>query len=508
VGHAPSPFWASVGRVFSYRGAPAPTRGMATKEAAGVVPPADETQMRDLVREVMAEPVFTDKRADVRTIKSQVQQLKSEFASIRSDFMQMLRRPRGGTTSGASTPRSSAMPDYRPQHQLAFSLPPQSELIFGKPVPPFAVRFADEVSTQGLPATKLWCAMCPVNSGDEVAQILFGETEVILRGGVAEFSGVTLGRLASMKKGGTLRLRVSSHDPTCPYAVVPLFSAPIDVRNKPSASAKAAAATSALPAPAPAAPPVSYPPPSQAAALLKRKPPSSDIMEKSYSPPPARWEGEQSMGAPPQPGGPSWMERMRPSTKKTYAHQGAPPPPGPSTGGRPVHESINEESLPTHSSQVNSLASDLDRVSMGFRTGQPSPPSSPGRAAAIASLGMDPSTLNLHGSAGPAPEHDILAGTEAAMPGGDLAGLEPPPPMLADFNQPSSQTLHGALQRLGSSSLLELASNVLDSSDLLLPGSPGKSPGAPGVPQPPPAQAPPPLGTSVPPAIPAGHSFQ
>lgn len=451
----------------------------------GDAPPlVGEDEMREMVREVMAEPQLGAPSRDVTAIKGQVQQLRSEFASIRADFVSMLSRPSRSQRTGSRTepPRAPPAVDARPVYALAFLTPPPTELLFGKPVPLLSVGLADGAALAGLPATKVVCSMCQPGSDEDVAQILFGETEVIMRGGVAEFSGLSLGRLAWLKRGGIYRLKVSAHDPSCPYRLAPLLTAAIDVRNKPSSrAAKAAAAAAASPSPlaflrcgaAPLPPPPQLPHPLQlqlpltpalppplqpqpyacpmgcgseparflglpvhAAVALKRKPNSSCAAE--HAPPsPDLGAGAGDGGAygggfggqtvptfalPPPPAAPSWMERMRPSLKKTQPRAGEPGGSAALPGAEPMAV----------------LTGGMDRVTV----------SREGLGGAADAGAYEPR----RGHAG---EPDSLSPLRARA--GARSKSPPLPPLGERAN--SGSTL-SALQRLGSSGIFELAHAV------------------------------------------------
>jgi hypothetical protein len=376
--------------------------------------------MREMVREVMAEPGLAAPTSDVREIKGQVQTLRSEFASIRAEFMSMLRGlPRLPSRGAVEAPRTAA--DERTPYALCFAATPPRELLFGRPIPPFSVAFADPASAAGLPATKLVCTLCRVDSEKDVAQVLFGESEVIMRGGVAHFTSLALGRLAWMKRGGVYRLKLASVDPSCPYRIVTLFTPPINVRTKPSKRATSICAPAPPPepqhpqaqwtsrpaswaAPAPPAPVAPRVPqvllhlqmPAQAAALLKRKPASNVALDSSASP-----TLQPLQPVDPRGGNASWMEQERPSAKKP-------------TG---------------HADQVSSLAGDMIRVGIG-----------PNALAAANDGSVDDAHRQLR-----AAEH--------------RDGVEPPPPFLSDKAGSQGSTM-SALQRLGSSGLMELALSV------------------------------------------------
>lgn len=403
----------------------------------------NEEQMRQLVREVMAEPGLTEPRGDVASIKGQVQQLRDEFASIRTDFMQLLRATPRGAKGGEA--QQAPGRDDRPVYDLAFSTPLEDQLVYGRAVAPFAVQLEDAKAASTLPATKLRAAMCQVDSDDEVAQLLLGETEVILRGGRAEFSGLTMGRLPTMKKGGTFRLTVLSEDSTCPYRVAQLFSEPLDVRAKPGKASGSGAQRPVL-----ATPPAMFAAPSLAAQQLKRKPASNGEL-LSVAPAPSA-AAPPPPAAAPAPAAPSWMEMLRPSAKKR--------PPAP------------EDAAVAHSAQVASLTTGLGAVSVGVAAAPP------GGAAGGQQSGPPPVHAPLHraqpsagGPAAPPPPH-AADGSDGAVP-------------IGETKQPSSATLN-ALQLLGSSSLMELAMSVLgrgDSSENVRPRADQPSPAASRPPQ-------------------------
>jgi len=433
-----------------------------------------EEEMRDMVRAVMTEPGLGGPSKDVATIKGQVQQLRYEFASIRADFMSMLRKtPRPSSRVATEQPPSPRV-DARPEHALVFSTPLPRELLFGKAVPAFSVAFADARATGGLPAVKLVATLCQADSDADVAQILFGENEVILRGGAVEFSGLQLGRLSWMKKSGVFRLKISSSDSTCPYRLQTLFTPPIDVRTKPSSKsnsqrglppplnmalsaggshsapqstpgswASPLASPQPLTSPQPPTPTCQQPQhpspqrlsaPAQAVAMMKRKPDSNALIEKVSSPLPLRpapapgLDGTHAGTASPSMWGgdsPSWMELLRPSFKKN----------------RPKAE-------------VDNLAGDLDRVSMGQGMGQGHDPLQP-QAQGI--WGGAPSGSAPSGGAGPgrAPRN-----SQEAAPGlSEAPGLQSPP-FLGEREHEKSGSNLSALQRLNSSGLMDLALSV------------------------------------------------